>query len=75
METVLVVVRPFAGWAVGDVIDDPKQIQALLSGEYAMALVRVARPSDDSRAAVQAAQAATSRPENADPAATKRREG
>ena len=68
METVLVVVRPFAGRAVGDVIDDPKQMRALLGGEYAMALVRVARPSED-------AKAAAGGPENAEPAATERTEG
>ncbi len=74
METVLVVVRPFAGRAVGDVIDDPKQMQALLGGEYAMALVRVARPSEDARATSAPAGAAGT-PENAEPAATERTEG
>ena len=74
METVLVVVRPFAGRAVGDVIDDPKQMQALLGGEFAMALVRVTRPSEDARAA-SSATAAAARPENADPAVDERREG
>ena len=74
METVLVVVRPFAGRAVGDVINDPKQMQALLGGEYAMALVRVARPSEDAKAAPPATAAAVARPEHADLAATERRE-
>lgn len=75
METVLVVVRPFAGRAVGDVIDDPKQMQALLGGEYAMALVRVARPSEDAKAATPSAVAAAGGSDNAEPAATERTEG
>lgn len=54
MQTVLVVVRPFAGWAVGDVIDDPQQMRTLLAGEYAMALVRVPRRSEGVEAALPA---------------------
>ena len=80
METVLVVVRPFAGRAVGDVIDDPKQMQALLGGEYAMALVRVARRSEDAAAStavaeIEAAKTAAANTEHAEPAATERTEG
>lgn len=85
METVLVVVRPFAGRAVGDVIDDPKQMQALLGGEYAMALVRVARRSEDAAASTAVAkieaaktgavETAAANTEHAEPAATERTEG
>ncbi len=46
METVLVVVRPFAGRTVGDVIDDAKQMRTLLDGEHADALVQTTRRPD-----------------------------
>ncbi len=75
METVLVVVRPFAGRAIGDVIDNPKQMQALLGGEYAMALVRVARPSEHTEATTAPAEAAGSTHGNAELAAVERTEG
>ena len=40
----LVVVRPFAGHRVGDVITDPAQIAAILAGEQASRVVKVAVP-------------------------------
>ena len=38
----LVVVRPFAGHEIGTVISDPAAIGAVLAGEHAMDVVRVA---------------------------------
>lgn len=52
METVLVVIRPFAGRMVGDVIDDAREMRSLLDGEYAAALVRTTRgPEADNQRA------------------------
>ncbi len=45
METVLVVIRPFAGRVTGDVIEDAQEIRALLVGEHADALVRTTQRS------------------------------
>ena len=38
----LVVVRPFAGHRVGDVIVDPAQVASVLAGEHAARVVKVA---------------------------------
>jgi hypothetical protein len=42
----LVVVKPFAGLARGDVITDKDRIDAILKGENALHVVRVASKSD-----------------------------
>jgi hypothetical protein len=42
----LVVVKPFAGLARGDVITDKDRIDALLKGENALHVVRVASKGD-----------------------------
>ena len=41
MDFKLVVVRPFAGHTVGNVIDDPKAIAAVLQGEHSGHVVRI----------------------------------
>jgi hypothetical protein len=41
MDTQLVVVRPFAGFARGAVVTDPAQVKAILAGEHALNVVRV----------------------------------
>jgi hypothetical protein len=41
MDTQLVVVRPFAGFARGAVVSDPAQVKAILAGEHALNVVRV----------------------------------
>ncbi len=45
MTTVLVVVRPFASHAKGDVITDAATITKILAGENAGNVVRVVAPS------------------------------
>ncbi len=45
MDGVLVVVRPIANWAPGDVIDNPAHIAAVLASEHAFAVVRLAAAS------------------------------
>jgi hypothetical protein len=50
MDMHLVVVRPFAGLARGDVVADPARIAEILNGEHAASVVRVvasARETDD----------------------------
>jgi hypothetical protein len=42
MEIHLVIVRPFAGFARGDVVTDPARIISILSSENAHFVVRVA---------------------------------
>jgi len=44
METHLVVVRPFTGFARGDVIVDASRISDILRGEHAAKVVRVCVP-------------------------------
>lgn len=44
METHLVVVRAFDGFARGDIISDASTISAILNGEHASFVVRVATP-------------------------------
>ncbi len=49
MDTHLVVVKPFAGFARGDVVADIARINEILKGEHATAVVRVATyPARDS---------------------------
>ncbi len=45
MDTQLVVVRPFGGFARGAVVTDPAKIRAILAGEHALNVVRVLGPS------------------------------
>ena len=45
MDGVLVVVRPFAGWVPGDVIDNPSRMASVLDSEHAFNVVRVATVS------------------------------
>ncbi len=45
MNGVLVVVRPFAGWAAGDVIEDPTRAALIVASEHMLNVVRVAGPS------------------------------
>jgi hypothetical protein len=42
MDMVLVVVRPFGGRAVGDVIGDPHEVNDVLKGEHSADVVRAA---------------------------------
>jgi hypothetical protein len=42
MDMVLVVVRPFNGRAMGDVVDDPHAVSELLKGDHSADVVRVA---------------------------------
>jgi hypothetical protein len=42
MDSVLVVVRPFGQYKRGDVIDNPTRVTAVLGGEHAYHVVRVA---------------------------------
>jgi hypothetical protein len=44
MDAVLIVVRPFGGHAVGDVIADAGAMRDALKGEHARDVVRVAAP-------------------------------
>ncbi|MEJ0047584.1 MAG: hypothetical protein WDN04_16750 [Rhodospirillales bacterium] len=44
MDAVLIVVRPFGGHGVGDVIADAGQMREALAGEHARDVVRVAVP-------------------------------
>jgi hypothetical protein len=45
MDAVLIVVRPFGGHGVGDVIADAGQMRDALGGEHARDVVRVAVPT------------------------------
>jgi hypothetical protein len=45
MDAVLIVVRPFAGHVVGDVIADPRQMRDALGGEHVRDVVRVLAPT------------------------------
>jgi hypothetical protein len=42
----LIVVRPFAGLARGDVVADPTRIAEILRGEHAHCVVRVTTPAN-----------------------------
>jgi len=44
MGNTLIVVRPFAAYRVGTLIDNPAQIKEALSGEHAHNVVRIAAP-------------------------------
>ena len=44
MDAVLIVVRPFGGHAVGDVIADPGKMRDTQGGEHARDVVRVLAP-------------------------------
>ena len=45
MDATLVVVRPFADCAPGDLIDNPGRVAAVLGSEHAYHVVRIVRPS------------------------------
>jgi hypothetical protein len=45
MDIHLVVVKPFAGLARGDVVTDGTRVAEILGGELAAHVVRVAKPS------------------------------
>jgi hypothetical protein len=45
MDVVLIVVRPFGGRGVGEVIADPGQMRDALGGEHARDVVRVLPPT------------------------------
>ena len=45
MEIQLVVVRPFAGFARGDVVADATHMDEILKSEHAHSVVRVAKPA------------------------------
>ena len=49
MDAVLIVVRPFGGHNVGDVITDPGQIREAVRGEHARDVVRVSAPTQLTR--------------------------
>jgi hypothetical protein len=49
MDMHLVVVRPFAGLARGDVVADPARIAEILKGEHAASVVRVVTTAQDAR--------------------------
>ncbi|MBV8524326.1 MAG: hypothetical protein JOY71_19725 [Acetobacteraceae bacterium] len=46
MQTHLVVVRPFSGFARGDLITDPSRIAEILQSEHALNVVRVLAQSN-----------------------------
>jgi hypothetical protein len=49
MDAVLIVVRPFGGYRVGDVIDDPGHMRDALKGEHAKDVVRIGTPTQSVR--------------------------
>ena len=44
MKNVLLVVRPFGPYAIGDLVGDPREVRKVLSGAHAHDVVRVAAP-------------------------------